>query len=232
MTTKATDPTDPSNPSDSSTPSEGSMPSSLRTRGRAVSDKEKPIDPFDPATFAVSPEALAAMQGDVGVVPQLTGISVRKPRKQEFFRVSADSAFAMVAPILELEDERETYLVLPAVAATLPGDVTMRELRVCQTRQGTLFIWPVPVLVQDAKKWSAWHTSARQIMATAQKHWCRMTSDQGAGRYNSAIATGITAEPCWPVDMSMRDLLELAFGKERLITEQGHPVVKRLLGVE
>jgi hypothetical protein len=198
-----------------------------------MANDQKPVaDPFDPAAFAVSPAALAALQGDVGVVPQLTGLSVRKPSKQEFFRVNGDPAYALVAPILELKEERESYLTTPAVAASLPGDVVMKELRLCQTRQGVLFLWPVPVVAQDAKQRNEWHSSARQVMATAVKRWARMSADVGAGRYNVAIATGIAVEPIWPTDMTMRDLLELAFGRERLITEQGHPLVKRLLGVE
>ena len=190
------------------------------------------VDPFDPSAFAVSPQALAAVQGDLGVVPQLTGISVRKPDKQAFFRAHPDPAYSMVAPLLELKEERETYLVAPAVAVTLPGDVTMKQLVLCQTRQGALFLWPVPVPPPPGTKGAQrneWHDSARQVLSTAHRHWVRMTADMASGRYNNAIANGITAEPIWP-EQSLRDLLELAFGRERLITEQGHPLVKRLLG--
>jgi hypothetical protein len=189
-------------------------------------------DPFDPRAFAVSPAALVAAQGDTGVVPQLTSIRVGKPDKQAFFRTNPDPAFAMVAPILELKAERETYLMVPAVAATLPpADVKMCELRLCQTRQGSLFLWTVPVLSEDARQRNEWHVSARQVMAASQSKWVRMTADMASGRYNMAVAS-ITAEPLWPEDMNMRDLLELAFGKERLITSASHPVVKRLAGAE
>jgi hypothetical protein len=189
-------------------------------------------DPFDPASFAVSPAALVAAQGDTGVVPQLTGIRVGKPDKQSFFRTNPHPAFAMVAPVLELKAERETYLVVPAVAATLPpADVKMSELRLCQTRQGGLFLWPVPVMAEDARQRNEWHVSARQVMAASQTKWVRMTADMSSGRYNMAVAA-ITAEPLWPEDMSMRDLLELAFGTERLITNPSHHVVRRLLGVD
>lgn len=188
-------------------------------------------DPFDPAAFAVSPQALLA-QGDVGVVPVLTGLSVRKPSKQEFFRTSSDPAFMAVVPVLELKEERETYLVAPGVAATLPGDIVMRELRLCQNRQGSLFLWPLPVIPVDAKQRNDWHTSARQACTISTNKWCRMSADMSSGRYNVAVAPSITAEPLWPADLTMRDLLELGFGRERLIAEQGHPVVKRLLGVE
>jgi hypothetical protein len=188
-------------------------------------------DPFDPAAFAVSPEALMA-QGDVGVVPVLTGLSVRKPSKQEFFRVSSDARFMMTAPLLELKEEREVYLVAPAVAATMPGDIMMKELRLCQNRQGSLFLWPLPVISVDARQRNEWHSSARQACTIATTKWCRMTADMSSGRYNVAIAPGITVEPIWPSDLTMRDLLELGFGRERLIAERGHPLVKRLLGVE
>lgn len=190
------------------------------------------VDPFDPAAFAVSPQALAALQGDICVVPQLTGISVWKPDKQAFFRVSPDPAFAITVPLLELKQERETYLVLPAIAMHLPGDCAMKELRLCQTRQGVLFLWPLAVIDEGEKRQrNEWHTSARQVAATATRQWVRMSADMSAGRYNMAIATGLTGDPVWP-ETTMRDLLELAFGKERTITEMGHPLVKRLLGVE
>lgn len=202
--------------------------------GAPVTTGATAVDPFDPAAFSVSPQALAAVQGDMGVVPQLTGISVRKPDKQAFFRAHPDPAYSLVAPLLELKEEREVYLVAPAVAVTLPGDVTMKQLTLCQTRQGALFLWPVPVPPPPGTKGAQrneWHDSARQVLSTANRSWVRMTADIASGRYNVAIANGITAEPIWP-EMSMRDLLELAFGRERLITEQGHPLVKRLLGHE
>ncbi len=193
-----------------------------------------PADPFDPMAFAVSPAALAAAQGDLGVVPQLTGLTVRKPNKQEFFRVCVDPAYSVAVPLLELKEEREVYLVAPAVAVSLPGDCMVKRLTLCQSRQGSLFLWPIPIPPEPGTKGAQrneWHESARQVAVSASKNWVRMTPDMAAGRYNVAIATGITAEPIWP-EQSMRDLLELAFGKERLITEQGHHLVKRLLGVE
>lgn len=192
------------------------------------------VDPFDPAAFSVSPQALTAVQGDLGVVPLLTGISVKKPDKQAFFRAHPSPDYSLVAPLLELKEERETYLVSPAVAVMLPGDVTLKQLILCQTRQGALFLWPVPVPPPPGTKGAQrneWHDSARQVLTTAYRSWVRMTADMASGRYNVAIANGITVEPLWP-EQSMRDLLELAFGRERLITELGHPLVKRLLGHE
>lgn len=206
----------------------------MSSTDKTTATTTSPADPFDPAAFAVSPQALAAVQGDLGVVPQLTGISVRKPDKQAFFRAHPDPAYSILAPLLELKEERETYLVAPTVAVTLPGDVSMKQLVLCQTRQGALFLWPVPVPPPPGTKGvqrNEWHDSARQVLSTAHRSWVRMTADMASGRYNVAIANGITAEPIWP-EQTMRDLLELAFGRERLISEQGHPLVKRLLGHE
>jgi hypothetical protein len=189
-----------------------------------------PANPFDPARFAVASATLAAAQGhgDGSVVPQLTGISVRKPNKQEFVRVNPD--VSITAPVLELKMEREVYLVTPDVALLLPGDVMMRDLLLVTTAQGSLFLWPQAHVDPEAKRKDEWGASARQAAALARTTWLRVVSDMAAGRYNVMTAQGLIGEPVWP-DLQPAQLLELAFGKDRLIDSQSHPVVKRLLGV-
>ena len=51
----------------------------------------------------------------VGTCKLITTVPVRKPNQQEFFRVHPDPAYRLTpAAVIELKDERETYLVLPA----------------------------------------------------------------------------------------------------------------------
>ena len=51
----------------------------------------------------------------VGTRKLITTVPVRKPNQQEFFRVHPDPAYRLTpAAVIELKDERETYLVLPA----------------------------------------------------------------------------------------------------------------------
>jgi hypothetical protein len=187
-------------------------------------------NPFDPLRFAVAPASLAAAQGhgDGSIVPQLTGLTVRKPNKQEYIRVH--HTVSISAPILELKMERESYIVTPDVAAMLPGDVAVRDLLLVQTAQGALFLWPQAYIDPEAKNRNEWGSSARQAAAIARDHWVRVVSDMQAGRYNVMRAQGLIGAPVWP-ELSPGELLELAFGKERLIDSPSHPVVKRLLGV-
>lgn len=188
------------------------------------------INPFDPSRFAVAPATLATAQGhgDGSVVPQLTGLSVRKPNKQEFIRVHP--TVLIPAPLLELKTEREIYLVVPDVAVMLPGDVHSRDMLLATTAQGSLFLWPQSHVDPDAKRKDEWGASARQAAALARTSWVRVISDMSAGRYNVMKAQGLIGEPVWP-EMSPGEMLELAFGRERLIDSPSHPVVKRLLGV-
>ena len=200
------------------------------TVGERLTMTDKTTNPFDPARFAVAAATLATAQGhgDGSVVPQLTGISVRKPSKQEFIRTCVD--VSITAPILELKMEREVYLVTPDVAQLLPGDVVPRDLLLTTTAQGSLFLWPMAHVDPEAKRRDEWGASARQAAALARTTWLRVVSDMSAGRYNVMTAKGLIGEPVWP-DLQPAQLLELAFGRDRLIDSQSHPVVKRLLGV-
>ena len=63
-------------------------------------------DPFDPASLAISGD----MAAELGVKKLLVSVPVRKPGRQEFFRVDPRSDYQMNAAVLELKDEREIYL--------------------------------------------------------------------------------------------------------------------------
>jgi hypothetical protein len=51
----------------------------------------------------------------------------------------------------------------------------------------------------------------------------------GTGCYDVAVAPEGVAEPKWP-EISLRELLRLAFGKGKLINSLDHPILKRLRG--
>src|SRR6516225_2756698 len=59
----------------------------------------------------------------VGVKKLLTTVPVRKPNRQEFVRVHPDPTYRLTpAAIIELKEDRETYLLLPKMAQALPGE--------------------------------------------------------------------------------------------------------------
>jgi hypothetical protein len=182
-------------------------------------------DPFDPAQFAVG----ATAAGSVGVVKQLVTCPVRKPGRQEFVRVHPDAGYRLSAFILELKQERETYLVDPSVAAELPGETRIVSLRLTVSRQGALFLWPVPEPTLDGRE-NAWWTSVRIAAERAEGEWTRMVANMSQGAYDVYVAPGVLGDPVWP-DKSLGEIIKVAFGEKFIIRDGAHPVIRRLLGL-
>ena len=182
-------------------------------------------DPFDPAQFAASSTVL----GGIGVTKELVTCPVRKPNKQEFVRVLANPDYQLRAHILELKDEKETYLVMPAVATALPGETRLVTLRLAVSRQGAVFLWPVAEPNIEGRE-TDWGTSARAAAAKAVDYWVRMVANMSQGSYDVFVAPGALGTPVWP-EKSMRDILAIAFGDSFIIRDASHPVIKRLMGL-
>src|SRR5690349_10813826 len=80
----------------------------------------------------------------VGVKKLLTTVPVRKPHRQEFVRVHPDSAYRLTpAAIIEVREDRETYLVTPEMAPGLLGEFATATLFLTVNRQGQVQLWPV-----------------------------------------------------------------------------------------
>src|SRR5690348_15937683 len=76
-------------------------------------------NPFDPAALRLD----QSFAETVGVKKLLTTVPVRKPNRQDFVRVHPDPAYRLTpAAILELKEDREVYLITPAMAMELPGE--------------------------------------------------------------------------------------------------------------
>jgi hypothetical protein len=189
-----------------------------------MSDKSHAPDPFAPESLRIEP----ATGSGPGVKKVRLHVPVRKPTRQEFFRVHPAPEFRLSMAILELKEERETYAVIPDLAAELLGDVRQVELRLCITRSGVVFLWPVPLPSDDGRR-NAWHETARGAVELSETAWVRMSANMGAGCYDVAQAPDGISEPNWP-DTSLAELLRIAFGKGLLIDSFDHPVLKRLRG--
>ncbi len=214
----------PSNHQELTEPDQSPLPSDTEhLHGEQI---EAP-DPFDPATLAVAPGAIG--DGGIGVVRALVHVPVRRPGRNEFVRVNPAPEFRMPCAIIEDREARETYLVSPTVAAALPGEWTLREIRVAISRQGTVFLWPVPVPSEDGRD-NSWNTSQREAAERAEHHWVRVASNQPLGAYDVSEALGDLPEPVWP-DHSFQKLLSVAFGNGKLVNREDHPLIQRLLGL-
>jgi len=181
-------------------------------------------NPFDPEQF----RAASTVSGDVGVTKELVTCPVRKPNRQEFVRAHPGEDLRLRAHILELKEERETYLVMPDIAAALPGETKLVTLRLSTSRQGAIFLWPVPEPRIDGRD-TAWGASQRAACDRAEQDWVRMIANMAQSSYDVFVAPGALGQPVWP-DKSMAEILSIAFGDQFIIRDAGHPVVRRLLG--
>jgi hypothetical protein len=182
-------------------------------------------DPFDPAALRLSGDAAAGL----GVKRALLTVPVRKPDKSWFVRVHPEPAYALETAVIELKEDRETYLVTPALWPFLAGEATFspRALFTTINRQGVLFLWPIRLPGPDGKR-DEWSRSALEAADLARKGWVRVTANMGLGAYEVFQATGALPDPDWPA-LPFRELLRVAF-RERFIDSADHPVLRRLRG--
>lgn len=178
-------------------------------------------DPFDPKSLKLSQDFAV----DIGVKRHLTSIPVRRPDKQWFVRTHPEHR--LCAAVIELRDEKETYIVVPSLSAELAGETNPKLLVLSITRQGLPFFWPIKVPGIDGKI-DTWNQSAMAAAEQAVKFWVRVTANFHAGAYDVDVATGNIPDPVWP-EQSMTELLKLAF-RDKLIDRMDHPVIQRLRG--
>ncbi len=218
----------------------------VKTNPRIVEDQpELEQDPSKPASESTL-ESMPALKRDIfddlsqlslsqdfvemaGVKKLLTTVPVRKPNPQEFVRVHPDPMYRRTGVgLLELKEDRETYLVLQAAAEELPGEFFVVTLYTAVSRQGVVFLWPVRLPGADGRILE-WHRSAAEAAEKAMTHWVRMKANMGLGAYDIYPAMSTVAEPQWP-DVSFNELLRIGF-RDRVISnfDHNHPVIKRLL---
>ena len=183
------------------------------------------IDLFDPANLRMD----FSGGNQLGIKKPLVHVPVRKPSRQEFFRANPAADYRMPMAILDLKEEREVYAVIPAVALSLPGETKPVELRLCISRTGTIFLWPVILPTDDGRE-NPWHQTARAAAEYAEQGWTRMVANMSAGCYDITVATANIPEPEWP-EAPFADILRVAFGNGRLIDTMDHPVIQRLQGL-
>ena len=188
-----------------------------------MSTPEAP-DPFDLASLRLD----QSYSDGIAVKKLITMIRVGKPSKQHFVRVNPDPAYR-ISPVavIELKDEREAYLVSPALAAELAGEFTSVALFTAITRAGTLVLWPVPLPAPDGAH-NPWHRSALIAVEKAEHRWLRIVANMEAGGYDISEAAANIGEPEWP-DMQFDEMIKIAF-QGKLVDRADHPLILKLRG--
>ena len=169
-------------------------------------------DPFDPSRLRLS-QNFAEM---VGVKKALLTVPVRKPNRQDFIRVHASPDYRLETAVLELKDERESYLVDPALYSELPGEIAPKVLFTVINRQGVLMLWPIRLPGEDGRH-DEWNRSALEAAQMAQSRWVRVAANLYLGAYEVYEAVADLPEPEWP-EVSFQEILMIAF-KARFITD-------------
>jgi hypothetical protein len=182
-------------------------------------------DPFDPASLRLS----ADFSASIGVQKALLSVPVRKPDRSWFVRVHPDESYRLQTAVVELKEDRETYLVASGLWPSLAAEATFsaRALFTTVNRQGVVFLWPVRLPGPDGRI-DEWSRTALAAADMATKAWVRVTANLSLGAYEVFHATGQLPEPVWP-DKTLRELLAMAF-RDKLIDSLDHPVLRRLRG--
>jgi len=198
------------------------------TKPQLVETPATPIaaapDPFDLASLRLNPSFLET----AGVKKLLTTVPVKKPSPQDFIRVHPAPEYRENFAMVDLREDREEYLVLPAILPELTGEVVYKTVFTAINRQGTVFLWPVRLPAADDRK-TEWPRSAREAAELAMTRWVRMKANMSLGAYEITVAESVMADPAWP-ELSYPELVRVAF-RERIITTLDHPVIKRLRGL-
>jgi hypothetical protein len=182
-------------------------------------------EPTSPKRFSVEALRLDLQEEMVGVEKVTTNVLIRKPKRQEWLRTHP--TFHMDTAILELEQDREVYMVDRGLRAALAEELKRVTLWATINRTGALFLWPLSL--PDAKgKRNPWSESARRGAELAQHCWVRVSSNMANGQYDIGKAVSVMSDPEWP-KLSFDEILEIAF-KDAWIDSMDHPAVKTLRG--
>jgi hypothetical protein len=182
-------------------------------------------DPFHPESLRLTQDLLAT----IGVKKALLSVPVRKPDRSWFVRVHPDENYRLQTAVIELKEERETYLIDRRLWPDLATEATfsLRALFTAVNRQGVVFLWPVRLPGPDGRV-DEWSRTALESVQLAMRNWTRVVANMALGGYEAFQATGQLPEPEWP-DLPLQELLRIAF-KDRRISTLDDPLLRRLRG--
>jgi hypothetical protein len=190
-----------------------------------VPGAEGDTDPYNLDSLRITQD----FAGLVGVKKLVTTIPVRKPIKECYIRTHPDSNYRLQTAVLELKEDRESYLVAPQLwpALALEPTFSPRLLITSVTRQGVPFVWPIRLPGADGRL-DNWNRSAMDAAEEARTQWVRVAANMSLGAYEITVAPNQVAKPAWP-ELSFQQIVKIAF-RERMISDWDHPVLMRLRG--
>jgi len=176
---------------------------------------------FDALRLPTDYEALA------GVEPAHLTIKIRKPNRQEWFRVHSDPDWTFRTLMFMSQEDRELFLIAPSIQPALASELRPVALHATINRAGHVFLWPIPMPGPDGRR-NDWHSSALVAAEKSRTQWIRSAADMSLGAYQVFTTTAPLPDPIWP-ELSQEQIYERAF-RDRLIRSADHPALKRLRG--
>lgn len=185
----------------------------------------EPLDPFDTERLR------SASLENIGVEKITLTVPVRRPGRNEFFRVHPDSEMTVDWYVLERDGDmdREVYWVTEEFRGDLLEELKLVRIFTCINKRGTVFLWPARLPASDNRLGRRWHETGLEVAECAKTLWVKMQGKRDLGAYELFRAKGDLGEPQWP-DKPLSDLLRLAFKGDLLIDSVDHPVLRELAG--
>ena len=181
-------------------------------------------DPFDPAALRISG----------AIIPTekiLTAVPIRKPKRDEFFRVHPGEDFTMDVAIVEREGDfdRDVYLVMPACLDAVSEVARVVRLFTCLNRRGTTFLWLAKLPAEGGNSsGNRYAETGLKVAERAKADWVRMYGSRDLGAYEMVVARGNLDGPKWQ-DKTFSELMHIAC-EGRIIDGPDHPVIRELNG--
>jgi len=204
-------------------PGHPAAPAVGATEPAVAAPSPEPPDPFDPAALRLDANYAAGL----GVKKVLTVVPVRRPGKQEWFRVRPGDEWRIQTAIFEAEVDRETYLVDRSLWGELAGTISPALILTCVNRAGDLFLWRCKLPGPDGRP-NHWIDSALAVAREAEVEWRRMAANMAAGHYDAFRPSAELPDPEWP-DRPFREIIRTAF-QGRMIDSLDHPLLRQLRG--
>jgi hypothetical protein len=167
---------------------------------------------------------------DIGKI--LTTVPVRRPGRNQFFRIRPDDEFAVDGYVLEHESEmdRTIYWVAPELRVPLRDHLVKVRLYTAIDKRGNVFLWPAKLPTADSNAAArSWHLSGLRAAEEAKQLWVKIIGNKAISAYDIVKARGDLGDPQWP-DQSFQELIEIAF-RDRVIDNLEHPVIQEIDGV-
>jgi hypothetical protein len=165
-------------------------------------------------------------------------LAVRRPKSREYFRVyegeGREIALGVYVHRPEGSMDDETFLITRKSAAEdyllRNGELKIKHFVLCQSARGATFLWGLPT-AEHGEAVRPHVRSAHKIANAAKAKWVRLKWVRASADYEQITAEDLHQQPVWP-DLTLQEILALAFPVENIISDLDHPVMLELRGIE